>query len=78
MVFILCIISPGRLIKNVGRDVMDRDFVYIYRPTTLIFYGTYFIGRRALANGTRVWSWYDCAAQRFGGQLAILNDTRTC
>ena len=25
----LCILSPGRLIKKVGRDVMDRDFVYL-------------------------------------------------
>ena len=24
---ILCILSPGRLIKKVGRDVMDMDFV---------------------------------------------------
>ena len=23
----LCILSPGRLIKKVGRDIMDRDFV---------------------------------------------------
>ena len=27
--FILCILSPGRLIKKVRRDVMDRYFVYI-------------------------------------------------
>ena len=31
---ILCILSPERLIKKVGRDVMDRDFAYIY---SLIF-----------------------------------------
>ena len=30
--FILCILSPGRLIKKVWRDVMDRDFVYICSP----------------------------------------------
>ena len=24
---VLCILSPGRLIKKVGRDVMDMDFV---------------------------------------------------
>ena len=29
-IFILFILSPGRLIKKVGRDVTDRDFVYIY------------------------------------------------
>ena len=28
-IFILCILSPGRLIKKVGRDVMDREFVFI-------------------------------------------------
>ena len=26
---VLCILSPGRLIKKVGRDIMDRDFVSI-------------------------------------------------
>ena len=25
---VLCIVSPGRLIKKVGRNVMDRDFVH--------------------------------------------------
>ena len=30
--YYLCILSLGRLIKKVGRDVMDRDFVYIYSP----------------------------------------------
>ena len=29
--FGVCILSPGRLIKKVGRDDMDRDFVYICR-----------------------------------------------
>ena len=29
-IFILCILSPGRVIKKVGRDVMDRDFcIYV-------------------------------------------------
>ena len=28
-IFILGILSPGRLIKKFGRDVVDRDFVYI-------------------------------------------------
>ena len=27
--YVLCILSSGRLIKKVGRDVIDRDFVYI-------------------------------------------------
>ena len=27
--FILCILSPGRLIEKVWRDVMEREFVYI-------------------------------------------------
>ena len=27
--YVLGILSPGRLIMKVGRDVMDRDFVYI-------------------------------------------------
>ena len=27
--FVLCILLPGWLIKKVGRDVTDRDFVYI-------------------------------------------------
>ena len=30
--FIFGILSPRRLIKKVWRDVMDRDFVYIYSP----------------------------------------------
>ena len=29
-IFILCILSPGRLIKKVGRDVVDKDFIYNY------------------------------------------------
>ena len=28
-VFVLCILLPGWLITKVGRDVTDRDFVYI-------------------------------------------------
>ena len=44
-IFILCILSPGRLIKKVGRDVMDREFVYIC-SYFFIIYGTYFIARR--------------------------------
>ena len=27
--YVLCILSPGQLIKKVGRDVMDGDFVYV-------------------------------------------------
>ena len=30
--YVLFILSPGRLVKKVGRDVMDRDLVYIYSP----------------------------------------------
>ena len=29
LVRFVCFFSPGRLIKKVGRDVMDRDFVLI-------------------------------------------------
>ena len=28
-IFILCILSPGWLIKKVGKDVMDREFEYL-------------------------------------------------
>ena len=27
--YVLCILSPVRLIKKVGRDDMDGDFVYV-------------------------------------------------
>ena len=30
--------------------------LYIFIYLLLIIYGTYFVGRRALANGARVWS----------------------
>ena len=30
--YALCVLSPGRLIKKVGSNVKDRDFVYIYSP----------------------------------------------
>ena len=44
-IFILCILSPGRLIKKVGRDVVDRDFV-LFVVLFLIIYGVCFIVRR--------------------------------
>ena len=43
-IFILCVLSPGRLIKKVGRDVMEREFI-ICSSFFVIFYGTYFIAR---------------------------------
>ena len=49
-VFILCIVSPGRLITKVGRDVMDREVVVMF----LIIFRTYFIVRRALTHTRRV------------------------
>ena len=65
----LCILSPGRLIKNVGRDVMDRDFVYIYIVLFLIICGTYVFVRRALATGPRL---RGNLAQRLRGELGYL------
>ena len=53
-------------------------FLYIFIILFLICYGTYFIMRRALAFGARVRGLDDCAAQRFRGELGILNGTRTC
>ena len=44
--FMLFILSPGRLIKKNGRDVVDRDFVYICSYVFLIIYGVCFILRR--------------------------------
>ena len=29
-IYFLCIVSPGRVIKKVGRDVMDREFVVMF------------------------------------------------
>ena len=43
--FILCILSPGRMIKKVGRDVTDRYFV-LFMILFLIMYGVCFIVRR--------------------------------
>ena len=53
--YVLCILSPGRLIKKVGRDVMDGDFVYIdVEFYYLIIYGiyTFDIARVALRPGS--------------------------
>ena len=53
-IFILCILSPGRLIKKVWRDVMDRDIcILLFVILFLIIYGVCFIMRRALAFGAR-------------------------
>ena len=43
----LCILSPGRLIKKVGRDIIGRDFVLFF-VLLFIIYVVYFIMRRAL------------------------------
>ena len=53
-IFILCILSQIRLIKKVGRDVMDRDFVLFILPVVLFFncLWVYFIVR----SGTGPWA----------------------
>ena len=61
----LCILSMGRLIKKVGRDVMYRDFALFI----VLFFNciwVYFIVR----SGSGPWA--------FRGQLASLNETHTC
>ena len=54
------------------------EILYIFVVLFLIIYGTYFIVRRALVFGARVGGLDYCAAQRFHGQLGILNGTCTC
>ena len=39
--YILGILSPGRLIKKVERDVMDRDVVYIYNRICYYLWGRF-------------------------------------
>ena len=60
----LCILSL--LIKKVGRDVMDREFVLFIVLNFLNCLWVYFIVR----SGTGPWA--------FRGQLASLNETQTC
>ena len=46
--FILCIVSPGRRIKKVGRDVMDRDSVLFI----VLFFLNYLCGLFYYAQGS--------------------------
>ena len=78
--FILCILSPGRLIKKFG-GMSWTEILYIFIVLFLIIYGTYFIMRRALAFGTRVRGLDHsamCTAQRLRRTVGLLNCTSTC
>ena len=44
--FYFVYLSPGRLIKTIGRDVVDRDYIYIFAVLFLVIYGVCFIVRR--------------------------------
>ena len=46
----MCILSPGRVTKKVGKDVVDREFVFciFYSSICYIVYGGCFIVRAAL------------------------------
>ena len=71
IVFSLCILSPGRVTKTVGKDVVDREFVFC------LYSGIYILV--ALFSGALVRSLYCCAAQHFGGQSgSILHGTHLC
>ena len=39
---VLCILSPGRLIKKVGRDVMDTECVYICSSIFFYLWGLFY------------------------------------
>ena len=47
-------LSPGRLIKKVGRDVMERDFFILLVLFFKIIYVVYFIMRRASGRELRL------------------------
>ena len=40
--FYFVYLSPGRLIKNIGRDVVDRDFIYICSSIFSYLWGLFY------------------------------------
>ena len=50
---LVCFLSPGRLIKKVWRDVMDRHFFIIYNAIFNYQFDLFYCARRAGATGRK-------------------------